>query len=393
MRLFTHAATYALILPLVLGCEAFDTTTAAEQGHQRWNDVRARLKAQLAADSLAKGRLDAAERHVAEAIGLSPDDPSAHVLRAKILLERGQTAAAAEALDRAVERGGDDAQIDYLYGLIAQRYGHFDVALAWYQRAFERDPHQAHYVVAMAEMLVAADRASEALELVRARWTDFEDNVAIRALAGDIYIMLGRYEEAAQAYRVAVQASPNDPHLAVRLGTCLARSGSHLEAREVLSAAVEKMDPVPGSVLIELGRCHLAMNELIEARAAFRGATEINPDQPRGWSWLARTAIEADDLLTARRAAAQAARLAPDSTEYAMLLGYVCWRQQDHSQAIRALEGVVRRAPDEALAWRLLARAREASGDIEAARECYEHLLTLHPEDQWTRQLSEGSEP
>lgn len=388
MRSNARIGPIAIVALGLASCSQLDQKRAQEEAQGRWSEVRGRLKCQLAADTFAAGQLDEAQTHVEEAIGLNPNAPDTYILLAKILLERGETAAAAQALEQGLHCGGDTAETDYLRGVIAERYGQFADALGWYQRASDRQPASAHYVATVAETLVALDRAADALALVKARRTDFEQNATLRALAGGIYVMLGRYEEAANAYREAAQIAPDDETLQFQLGLALTFGQRYEEGQAVLSGAADAED-VPPSVLVALGRCRLALNQYEQAKAALRRAVEASPGHSRAWSWLAQAASASGDLLTARRAASQAAQIEPDNLEHAILLAYVCWRQQDYANAVTLLKRVLNDAPEDMIALYLLSQCYGAVGDGRAAQDCGRRALRVDPRCEWARQMAE----
>ena len=378
-----------LIAPLLglAGCSTLAPTDSKGEAQTRWNGVRGQIKYQMAAESFAAGRLDKAESQLQEAVGLDPEASEPYLLLARLRLERGETAAAADAVEQAVRNGGDGHETDYFNGVIAQRYGRFAIALEWYQRASDRAPNYAHYLAATAEMLVALDQAAEALRLVRSRWTDFEQNAQLRSLAGEIYLLLGRYEDAAIAFRSASYLTPGDRVLQYQLGTALAMSRHYGEARKVLAGAVGASGPAPASALMALSRCELALGRPAAAKTVLRRLLDQDPRHARGWSWLARTSLQMDDLMTARRAAKRAVELESDHPDHALLLGYVCWRQEDYVTAITWLERVLQAKPDEPLALCLLGQCREALDDPEAARRCYQRALKMNPRFTWAHHL------
>ncbi len=385
------------LLVAAAGCEQFPTFSTHDQAKReaqdRWSNVRGRLKYQLAHDQFTAGRVDQSEKQLREAISLDPDLPEAFILLTKIHLERGETLAASEALHQAVGAGGETAETEYLKGMIAQRYERFDEALACYRRAAEGDPKNAHYVATIAETLVALDRATEALALIRERSTDFEQNATIRSLAGGIYMMLGRYEEAADAYREAVQIAPEDRVLQSQLGLALALSDQYQEARRVLAPLVDDEPDAAGSILLALGRCELQLGEPERAKQVLQRAVNAEPINPRYWTWLARAALASNDFMTARRAAGQAKRLAPESAEHAMLLGFVCWRQEDYPAAAEALEQGNRLEPGEPMTLCLLGQTRASLGDHDAAKLCYTQALEADPKCEWARRLLDETAP
>ena len=388
MRPLTLTVLSVVPLLALAACAGLNKPSQANQEvHRHWNSVQARIKYQLAADGFRAGQLEQSHKYLQESIGLDANATAPYVLLAKILLERGEIATACETLEEAARRGGDEPQMDYLRGVIAERYGRFEDALTRYRRASERDRMNAHYAVAVGETLVALGRLDEALELARERWTDFEQNATLRAMAAGVYTLLGRYEEAADAYREAAQIAPEDDLLQWQFGAALVRAGRYEEACVVLAAATSGNKEVPPSALIDLGRCHLELNRPDEAKAVLRRAVAGTPQNAPAWNWLARAALASDDLLTARRAATRAMELKPADTEHALLLAYVCWRQRDFPTADRVLEQVLQNQPNDPVALYLRSKIHEARGHQHDGQRCDRMTLRRPNLDEWGRAL------
>ncbi len=376
---------------LLTGC-AESLKTHKEAAQNRWDGVRGRIKLQLAQGQYDAGRIQDAEIHLKEALGLDPTSPQAHILLAKICIEKGELVAARTALDTA-RAHGDAAEIDYLSGVLAQRYGDREAALSHYRAAAQREPQCAPCVVAEAESLVALGRLSEALELIRSRATDFERNATLRSLAGDIHTMLGQYEQAADAYREAVLLAPNDVQLQIQLGTSLERAGRHGEAVAVLAPLLPRTPDAPWSARLALGKACLANGNATAAKDVFRIATRNAGASAEPWTWLARAALACDDRMTARQAAEKAASLTPQNGSCWLLLGYVCHRQNDIPAARRALDAALRLNPEDPLAHCLAGRLCETSGRRRDALEHYTRALAADPGCQWARELLAAAEP
>ena len=384
-RLFPIALSVMLLA--CAGCSQLFPADAKKEAKERWAGVRARLKYELAQESFTAGQFEEAQKHLDESLTLKPDSGEAYVLQAKILLEKGQTASASEALDEAQRHGTDSAETDYLSGVISQRYEKLDDALAWYRRAAQREPMSAPYVVAVAETLVSMGRVSEALELVNSRMTDFEENATLRAVAGEIYMMLDRYEEAADAYRDASRIAPDDAQLKEQLGFALALSRKYEEGSAVLASANLGAD-AQSSMLVALGRCRLGLNEGDEAKEVLRRAVDTDPGNAGTWVLLARACATSKDLLTARRAAAQAVQIEPSNRIYRLLLGCICWEQQDRPATVAALEQV-QQGGDDALAMYMLADCYRSMGKQELSQALVRRALESDPQCAWARQWTD----
>ena len=349
-----------LAVPVAVGCNMEPAPKVPLQFQQDWGQVRGKLKYQLAVESFEAGQLDTAYRNLRESLALNSKSSDSHILLARILLERGEIAGAAKALEDAVAAGGDGAEIYYLKGVIAQRYQSLDVALSWYRQAAECDSMNAHYVAAIAETLVAMNRLSEALDLIRQRWTDFEQNATLRSLAGEIHLMLGQYEEAANAYREAARIAPDDTLVHLQLAAALTQAGKYEEGRAVLNTVITNTKGVgaeiPASGWMNLGRCCMALNDFQGARDALKKATTLAPKSVRGWMWYAEASIAVNDLLTARQAAARAADLEPHNSTCQLLLAFVCWRQNDLNTAGLLIDHILRDSPNDPLALALRER-------------------------------------
>jgi len=206
-------------------------------------------------------------------------------------------------------------------------------------------------------------------------------------VAGGIHMMLGEYEPAIEAYRQAHSIVPDDAILGFQLGSALMMARRHEEAMRVLTDATEKASHVPSSIWLMLGQCQLTLGQSDEAKSSFQRVVTEDPNNVRGWDWLARASLSAGELLTARRAATQAVRLGAGSRDHLTLLGYVCYRQCDYGNAVASLKNVVRDDSEEPIALCLLGRSYEGQGNPLQAEECYRRALRADPNCEWARQL------
>ncbi|NLX22730.1 MAG: tetratricopeptide repeat protein [Phycisphaerae bacterium] len=382
------------IIALGLGlaaCSEMRPEDSKKEVRQHWDTMRARLKYQLALDSFNSGQLDQAHERLRESLALDSMAAPAYALLGKILLERGEVAAASQALEQAAQYGGDkQGEVPYLRGLIAQRYERFEEALSWYRQASFADPMNAHYVAAVAETLVALGRPNEALALARGRWTDFEQNATLRSLTAGIEMLLGRYEEAADAYREALRLAPQDDILRWRLGSALVLAGRHEEAADVLACATQSDKQAPTTALVDLGHASLELGRADQAKTLLRQATSQEPTLVSGWLWLARASLMCEDLVTARRSAQEAVRIEPDNDGHHILLAYVCLRQKDYPAAEASSQVILRQRPDDPLALHLL---HLAQSHLDLSEASYRSLpMTSESDPAAAGRLAEISE-
>ena len=237
-----------------------------EEVHAHWDTVRARLKYQLALESYEAGQVKPAANYVQESIHLNPNSGPAYVLLSRILLEQGETALAADVLEKASQCDSPLGDLAYQRGLIAERYGRFEEALHWYRQACQDNPLDATCIVAAAETLVSLGRMDEALTLCTGHWSDFEQNSTLRAVAGHIYTLLGRHEEAADAYLEASTLAPEDTLLATTLASALIKSQRYAEARVILDHVKAEGNTLSAASLVDLAQCNIALNNVEQGK-------------------------------------------------------------------------------------------------------------------------------
>jgi len=114
------------------------------------------------------------------------------------------------------------------------------------------------------------------------------------ATVGAVYRDMGRYEEAAEQFRLAMEASPGYDLAYSNLGSVLGRLGRFDEAEEVLRKALD-LNPLLvvghsnlGMIFVETGRAE-------EARRAFSRAVELDPRHKEAWTGLSRVGMVTGD--------------------------------------------------------------------------------------------------
>lgn len=112
----------------------FSNSRQAE-AEQHWNGMRGDIQVQLAENHFAAGRLDETEKVLEQAAALTPDNVRVFVLATKLHLERGDLAKARTAIGRAAALPGAGAEVEYLAGIVAERYGDLPMALEYYTSA------------------------------------------------------------------------------------------------------------------------------------------------------------------------------------------------------------------------------------------------------------------
>ncbi|HSW47078.1 MAG TPA: tetratricopeptide repeat protein [Phycisphaerae bacterium] len=387
MRFTRTMLTLSLVPAFLAGCNQLTPKDSRKEAQERWSQVRGRMKLQVAQEHLRTGRLAEAESQLKDAMALDPRCATAHVLIARVSMERGELAAARNALNGAIELSGETGEVAYLLGVLAEWSGDHETALACFQRSMERDGPSPTCIVARAETLVALKRSDEALDLIQRHRNDFAGNRAMSSLAGDIHTMLGHYNEAVDAYREVALLAPADWQAQMQYGTALARCGRHAEAVRVLEPLVKENRDLPASARLALGRSYLELGNPGAAHAAFRQVCDSNAAGPEEWTWLARAALRQDDLAGARQSAEKACASSTNNPSTFLLLAHVCIRQRDFEKARSALHACLQIDSGQWLAHYLMGEVQKATGRSSEAAFHYRMAIESDPSQSQARQL------
>ena len=254
---------------------------------------------------LQQGRLDPAHDGLRRTLEMLPAPTAAALhLQARIEMERGQLVAAQQSFERALDiatptpallhdfatlcqrrhrpdealrlheqaqaLGLNDADAHYNHGNTLQSLGRLDDALHAYRRALARQP--AHRLALMdgARLRWRLGHKDFDTDLLAAEAVDATASVA-RPLRAALLLRAERHDEAAQAYRVALAAAPNDAALHDGLARCLMRQGDVDAALAGHARAV--------AVAVAHGQGHATLRATYAASLLAAGRTGIGAQQ------------------------------------------------------------------------------------------------------------------
>ena len=386
------------------GCASHTNRRAAAE--QRWNQVRARIKYDLASQQFERGRTETAIETLSEAISANPSSADPLLLLAHCHLEQGRLVSAREAAEKAKRCAPNMAKVEYTLGVIAERTEQWETALAHFRRARSQDERVSDYVVAEAECLAVLGRLDEAISLVSANLQRFDSDGTLETLLAEIALLAGDKETALHGLSLAIERRGCSPGSTEDRGGCatlieeygrvLSETGRHAQAVALLHPHVESAHDVSPSVVAVLCAGYLETGRAPEAVRLLREEVKRRPDNAKGWMLLARASVMVDDWTTARRCADQVARLEPQSSHAHLLRGFICWRQNDAQAAVDSLQRALAIDPDDALAHCLVGQALVDAGRPAAtARAHYGRALQINPRFAWARQLlgAPGTDP
>jgi Flp pilus assembly protein TadD len=187
------------------------------------------------------------------------------------------------------------------------------------------------YMLADAQMQTGAiDEARASLRVTFESWDEHEDNRRIglpwKELATQA-IRAGLYEEAARAFRFAIEGRPLDATLWNALGVAERKLRHHDEGRRCYERAIQL---APGVAIYHenLGNFHRDYGDLTSAIGSYERATQLAPARVDYWNELGIAQSRIGDTDSAVASLTRALELVPNDaiTLFNLALGYVQMR-------------------------------------------------------------------
>jgi Flp pilus assembly protein TadD len=229
------------------------------------------------------GDYQAARKHLEEAVDLSPNDYNPRVNLGVVLAALNDPAGAKIQLEKALALGTDEPQVHFELAKVLRTLGETAEAqrqLTLYQQKLKQE----------SDRTFAVSKAAEA---------------ALAAKAGD-------YRKAADLYRQACAAQPNDPAMAYQLALVLDNLGELASERAALQQAIQAN---PHFVLAQyqLGYLDFQAGDNAGAERQFRLTVKEVPDNTQAWISLAAALGAQSRFDEAQQAVAHALKLDPNN--------------------------------------------------------------------------------
>jgi tetratricopeptide (TPR) repeat protein len=237
----------------------------------------ARRNLLLGIAALQRSELSLARHDFEQSIALAPASAEAHAYLAHTLDQVGETVAAAELLDQALNLDKDSTLVYYFLGTHHRQVGNVDAAQAALWQALLRDPENAALRVEMAKTFVDESDYPNAEE-----W--YQGAVEVAPDDTDFVLMLVRFyldhlyhvtEGGLPAAQALVELAPDDARAYDQLGWAHHLAGQHAEGERVLLQAL-KLDPDLVSAHYHLGSLYLTIGQHELARGHLQRVVDLD---------------------------------------------------------------------------------------------------------------------
>ena len=263
-------------------------------------------------------------------------------------------------------------------GVALAHAGRYSEAIAQYQEALKRDPHNAVIQLNLAlARYKQADFEKAASELVKLRKQQPDNKQSLYLLA-DCYLRLGRNSDAVTLLTPAYQADTADRAAQYALGMALIREGQ-IERGQVVINRILKDGNTPEASLL-MGEAQFAAGDYAASAATLKKAIELDATLPGSWSLYGRALLQSNDNAGAQAAFQRALQADPNDFSANLHLGAMLRFSGDTAEAAPYLDRALRLRPASPEARFQIGTLDASLGKFEVARKILEQLEKEWPD-------------
>jgi tetratricopeptide (TPR) repeat protein len=332
----------------------------------------------LALVFLSSGRDEEAAAQAAPSGALLANDRDAQFRMAQACLRSGHTAQGLAFIDALEKESALTATQEFDLATLLNSKRLYPQTVARLRRVAAMDPANWANRYNLADALLEAGQATEAVSLLESLAADRPHEASVLSLLGSAYESAGKPDRALESYRGAVAAEPGNHDYYLDYARMLADLNRYDESEQFIESSLRQFGD-DYALTIRLGAIQMMEGKLEQARKTFRRAIDGNPDMALGHVALAQTYLrERHDEDAAGVLAAARAKLVPDAN-LEHYYGLALVRLQKYQEAIAPLQQAIRLNPDDSEAYYLLGKSDAALNRIAAARAEFERAIHLDP--------------
>ena len=355
-----------------------------------WVSAPAQPAKQLVDEGLAafdRGDTAAARDAFEKALNLKKDEVTAHTYLGIIADRAGDLKEAERHFAAAVKADPNRASVRNNYGAILMRTGRPALAAVEFEKSLKLDPNQPNALVNLAQIRFAAGASDDlraSAELFKRAFAIKPDVEVARALTA-IWLRLKDYPTAStyyQSYATALAAESGTPAHApaarAELGAALFEAGLLKEAEAELTAAVN-LNPADTDSVVRLARVYLARKDIPAAGRTLEASVARGKDPAAVYALLADVYEQSGHVENAIPAMRLAIQRDPQSEKYRFEYAVLLTDSNAPGAAVIRLEESLQSFPSSSRLWFALGFANFKLNKNEEAERALRKAVEIDP--------------
>lgn len=325
-----------------------------------------------------RGDTAAARDAFEKALNIKRDEVTAHTYLGILADRAGDLKEAERHFAAAVKADPNRASVRNNYGAILMRTGRASLAAVEFEKSLKLDPDQPNALVNLAQIRFAGDDLRGSAELFKRALAIKPDVEVARALTV-ISLRLKDNASASTYYQVYATATPVDAATQrAELGAALFEAGLLKEAEAELTAAVN-LNPTDTDSVVRLARVYLARKEIPAAGRTLEASVARGNDPAPVYALLADVYEQSGHVENAIPAMRLAIQRDPQSEKYRFAYAVLLTNSNAPGAAVIRLEESLKSFPTSSRLWFALGFANFKLDKNEEAERALRKAIELDP--------------
>ncbi len=300
----------------------------------------------LAALELSQGKPKEALQRSEEILEVDPGNADAQLLHAACLTGAGRLPEARASLDHLVSGSPQSLRARYQLGVLdisERKYGEAERIFLDLQRADASNPQM---IEGLAEAYRGENQSGKAIQLLQDELKKSPNSQPLRNLLAHVASASGNPDLAIAQYKQMVLSDPTSVDLQIAMGQAYEAKGDYATAVLVFQKAAQT-GPKSETAFLQLAGALLGTaGKTNEAKAAYRRALALQPDDPRALNNLAFLMLEtgesADEALNIARRGLQFAEEPGLKASLEDTVGWAYLKKKMYDDAVQTFQALVK---------------------------------------------------
>jgi tetratricopeptide (TPR) repeat protein len=332
----------------------------------------------LAAISANEQKYDETATLLGNVLARDPQNYEGLRLQANLELSQERPAQAISILDKMAKIWPQAPQVHLQLAQARLANQEPDKAIASLNQALQLNPKYTDAILMLAEVQISTGNVGPAVASLEQLTKRQPQIVLARLLLAEGYRLQGTPDRAVQIYRELETEYPKNPQLPLLRGTALLQQKKNTEARTAFDQAL-KLAPDDLPVLEQLVNLDILERQYDAAQSLVQQQVEKTPKEAALQILLAKIFFARGDMKQTEAVLLKAVELQPDSEQAYVMLAQIHTSANQNQKALADLQNVLAKNPKNTDALMLMGVTCNAEKDYPRARDAYEKLLALTP--------------